>query len=282
MRAVLVMGGGGLKGLAHIGAWRAVQEAGLEVAGIVGTSIGALIGACLAGGRAWRELQQQAAKLTRSDIVALDRWTLLINGIRHPSVFLAEPYQEYIRTVLPVASFHELELALDLNAVDLETGAEVWFGNGGRSDVALADAVYASSALPLFYPPARINGRYYVDGGVADSLPIRQAALRDSDLIVAVDVGAGPQKDSLDTVSKGLVAIHHRVYDIMNYQRQKALLATWNGPPLAYVRPRLDGYSTFDFDSTAYFIDEGYRATREALGRVEGLKGLKGLRGLKG
>lgn len=278
MGAVVVMGGGGLKGLAHVGAWRAVQEAGLEVAAVVGTSIGALVGACVAGGRTWPELREQAESLTRSDIVALDRWTLLINGIRHPSVFLAEPFQEYIRSVLPVDSFRELDLPFELNAVDLETGDEVWFGSDAPSDVALADAVYASSALPLFYPPALIRGRYYVDGGVADSLPIRRAARYDADLIVAVDVGAGPEKDSLDTVSKGLVAIHHRVYDIMNYRRQRALLAAWDGPPLAYVRPRLDGYSTFDFDSAAYFMEEGYRATREA---VEALKGSK-VEGSKG
>jgi hypothetical protein len=78
-------------------------------------------------------------------------------------------------------------------------------------------------------------------------------------------------KDSKDTVAKVLVAIHHRVTDIMSYARKRALLDEWSGPPLLYVRPRLDGYSTFDFERTGYFLEEGYRAMREALGRLEGL-----------
>jgi NTE family protein len=132
--------------------------------------------------------------------------------------------------------------------------------------VSLADAVYASCALPVFYPPLEIGGRYYVDGGVADTLPIRRAAAGGAELIIAVDVGAGPVKDSKDTISKGMIAVHHRVFDVMAYARKRALLDSWPGPELVYVRPALDGMSTFDFTRTAYFLEEGYRATRLALG----------------
>jgi NTE family protein len=264
-RVILVLGGGGMKGLAHVGAWKAVQEAGIEVAEIVGTSIGALVGACIAGGATWAELVSHALALKKRDIVALNYSALLLNGIRQPSIFRAEPFQEYIRSVLPAERFEALHIPLGVNAVDLETGRTEWFGAGGRNDVALADAVYASCALPLFYPPAEIEGRYFVDGGVGDSLAIQRAAERGADLIIAVDVGAGETKDSLDTVSKGMIAIHHRVYDILSYARRQSQLESWDGPPLVYVRPNLDGYSTFDFNRTQYFLEEGYRATRRAL-----------------
>ena len=264
-RVILVLGGGGMKGLAHVGAWKAVQEAGIEVAEIVGTSIGALVGACIAGGASWAELVSRALGLKKRDIAALNYSALLLNGIRQPSIFRAEPFQEYIRSVLPAERFEALHIPLGVNAVDLETGRTEWFGAGGRNDVALADAVYASCALPLFYPPAEIEGRYFVDGGVGDSLAIQRAAERGADLIIAVDVGAGETKDSLDTVSKGMIAIHHRVYDILSYARRQSQLESWDGPPLVYVRPNLDGYSTFDFNRTQYFLEEGYRATRRAL-----------------
>ncbi|MGH7476784.1 MAG: patatin-like phospholipase family protein [Longimicrobiales bacterium] len=265
-RVVLVLGGGGVKGLAHVGAWKAVREAGVPVTEVVGTSIGALVGACVAGGREAAELWQQGLALRRPDIVALNRWALLLNGIRQPSVFRAEPFEAYIERVLPVARFEELELPLSLNATDLETGDEVWFGAGGRTDATVAEAVYASAALPLFYPPALIGGRHYVDGGVTDALAIERAAQRGAERIIAIDVGAGGVKDALDTVGKGLVAVHHRVYDIMNYARKRARVDAWSGPPLTLVRPRLDGYSTFDFGNARLFMEEGYRATREALG----------------
>ncbi|HEY8468800.1 MAG TPA: patatin-like phospholipase family protein [Longimicrobiales bacterium] len=264
-RTILVLGGGGVKGMAHVGAWKAIQEAGVEVAEIVGTSIGALVGACISAGLGWAELAALALRLKKSDIVSLNRWVLLLNGIRQPSVFRGETFRDYIRSVLPAKDFADLTIPLGMNAVDLETGRMEWFGAGGRTDLPLADAVYASCALPVFYPPAELDGRYFVDGGVGDTLPVRRAAERGADLIIAVDVAAGEVKDSLDTVSKGIVAIHHRVFDILSYARRRQQLDAWDGPPLIYIRPRLDGYSTFDFSQTKYFLEEGYRAAKEAL-----------------
>jgi NTE family protein len=264
-RTILVLGGGGMKGLAHVGAWRALTEAGITVSEIVGTSIGALVGAMIAAGEGWSTLSARALALTKQDIVVLNRWALLLNGIRQTSIFRGDTYQAYVRSVLPIQDFDDLRIPLSVNAVRLETGEMEWFGVGGRLDVPLADAIYASCALPVFYPPAVIDGRYYVDGGVKDPLAIRHAAARGADRVIAIDVGAGPVKDSKDTVSKGMVAVHHRVFDIMAYERKRGELDRWAGPELVYVRPKLDGLSTFDFTRTQYFLDEGYRAMVEVL-----------------
>jgi NTE family protein len=264
-RVVVVFGGGGVKGLAHAGAWSAIQEFGIEVAEIVGTSIGSLVGACIAGGWSAERLTAQAKALKRQDIVSLNRWAFLLNGISEPSVFRSDAFVQYLDRILPVATFQELGLPVSMNAVHLETGRMDWFGTGGRTDVPVALAVYASCALPLFYPPADIYGELYVDGGVRDTLPIRRAVDRGADMIIAIDVSAGDVKDSKDTVSKGMVAIHHRVFDIMASSRKHEMLDGWDGPELVYVRPRLDGMSTFDFEKTDYFLEEGYRATREVL-----------------
>jgi NTE family protein len=265
MKTVLVLGGGGVKGLTHVGAWRALQDAGVTVSEIVGVSIGALVGACIAGGQGWPELSAAALALRKPDIVLLNRWSLLFNGIRQSSVFQSDALRLYIDSVLPTRSFAELALPLNMNAVDLESGDMVWFGAGARVDVPLAEAVYASCALPLFYPPAQIGESYYVDGGIVDPLPVQRAAERGADLIVAIDAGAGKMRDSLDTVQNGLVAIHHRVTEIMGWRRKRELLDNWNGPRLIYVRPKLDGFSTFDFAQTTFFLEEGYRATMDAL-----------------
>lgn len=264
-RVLLVLGGGGVKGMAHVGAWKAVEEANLPVTGIVGTSIGALVGACLAGGMGWRDLAPLAVALRKRDIVSMNGRSLLLNGIRQRSVFHGERFMDYIRSILPVERFDQLRLPLAVNAVDLETGRMEWFGAGGRTDLTLAEAVYASCALPLFYPPAEIGGRHYVDGGVLDALPFEYAAELGADRIVAVDVTSGGDRDSLDTITKGMVAIHHRVVDIMGNAQRRARLKRWAGAPLIYIRPHLDGISTFDFTRTQYFLEEGYRATRRAL-----------------
>lgn len=265
MRTTLVLGGGGVKGMAHAGAWRALCEAGVEITEVMGTSIGALVGVCIAAGRTFDELTAAAMALKKADIVLLNRWTILLNGIRQTSVFQAEPLREYIASLLPVERFDELDLPTSVNAVDLETGDEHWFGAGGRDDVALVDAIYASCALPLFYPPAEIGDQYFVDGGVVDTLPVQRAADRGAELIIAIDAGGGKNRDSLDTVQKGMIAIHHRVTEIMSYRRKRMVLDGWRGPRLVYVRPSLHRYSTFDFGQTEFFLEEGYRATKAAL-----------------
>jgi NTE family protein len=270
-RVTLVLGGGGMKGLAHVGAWRAVLEHGIRVTSVVGTSIGSLIGACIAGGMEYERLVALARSLQKTDIVTLNRWALLFNGIRQPSVFRDDVFRAYIESVLPAETFEELQLPMTMNAVDLETGEQEWFGAGGRMDVPLAEAVYASCALPVFYPPALIDGRYFVDGGVLDTLPVGRALEQGAERVIAIDVAAGQMSDSAAAVEKGMVAIHQRVLQIMGYARKHEQLPLDAGSIL-YVRPRLDGYTTFDFTSTEYFLAEGYRAVTEALGGTFGAK----------
>ena len=264
MRTILVLGGGGVKGLTHVGAWRAMLEMGVRVDEIIGTSIGGLVGALVAAGMGVDELSARAAALKRSDIVALNRWAVLLNGIRQPSVFHDLPLRAFIDEVLPVRTFDELTIPLGLNVTDLGSGRQVWFGAGGR-DVALAEAIYATCALPVFYPPASIDGGLYVDGGVVDTFPLARAAERGADRIIAIDAGANGFGDATAVVEEGLVAVHHRVYQIMARQREDLELRGWDGPPLTFIRPRLEGYGTFDFAHTGYFLEEGYRAACEAL-----------------
>jgi NTE family protein len=268
MRVALVMGGGGLKGLAHVGAWRAVLESGLPVDRIVGTSIGAMVGAAIAGGQSMEEMQARSQALTKADIVLVNRWAVLLNGIRQSSVFRGDVLRTYIESVLPVDHFEDLSIPLSVNAVDVGSGESVWFGDGGRRDVPLADAVYASCALPVFYPPLELGGRFLVDGGVLDALPIAHAAKLGAELIVAVDVGSGQEADASKVVSQGMVAIQHRISSLQAGARKRLLLEEWDGPPLLYVRPRLDGYGTFEFEGASYFLEEGYEATRAALATV--------------
>ena len=265
VKTVLVLGGGGVKGMTHAGAWRALREMGVGVSEVIGTSVGSLVAACIAAGQGWDELSAAALALKKPDIVLLNRWSLLLNGIRQQSVFQREPLYQYIASTLPVKTFGELSIPFSVNAVNLESAAMTWFGAGARDDVPLADAVYASCALPLFYPPAQIGDDYFVDGGVIDPLPVTRAAERDADLIIAIDAGASKTRDSLDTVQNGLIAIHHRVVEIAAWRRKEEILQNWSGPRLIYIRPNVDAFSTFDFAQTAFFLEEGYRATKAAL-----------------
>lgn len=264
----LVLGGGGLKGLAHIGAWQALSEAGVRPRGIVGTSIGALVGALAASGMSPGEMRRRALALERRDIVRVNRRALWVNGIRQRSLFHGEPLRDYLAGVLPARGWAALEIPVLMNAVDLADGSTAWFGPGARLDVSLADAVYASSALPVFYPPFEHDGRVYVDGGVTRQLAIGKARDEGAGRVIAVDAGSGRAADARETIRSGMIGVHQRVVSIMSWQRRTEQVSSWSGPPLLYVRPRLEEYGTFDFEHIAFFLDEGYRAAREALARM--------------
>ena len=261
----VVLGGGGLKGLAHVGAWQAIEEAGVKVAGIVGTSIGALVGAMIASGVRWRELVPLVFALRKQDIARINRRAVLMNGIRQEALFQGEPLKAYIARVLPVTRWEDLSMPFQVNAVDLETGLTDWFGLGARTDAPIADAVYASAALPVFYPPARIDSRVFVDGGAEHPFPLHRAVELGATGIIGVDVGSGKGGHPDRVLTQGMLAIYMRVFSIMSWRKRTGLVAHWKEPPLLFVRPRLDSFETFDFDHVQYFLEEGYRATRAAL-----------------
>ena len=262
---VLVLGGGGMKGVAHIGVWKALQEAGIQVSGFVGTSIGSLMATALASGWGWRELADLARKLTKDDIVSINRRAVLFGGVREEAVFDGDHFRDYLKRTLPIESFSELQTPLRLNAVSLVSGSEVWFGTGMNEEVPVADAVYASCAIPIYFPPARIAGDYLVDGGVLDVLPVRQAAAWGADRIIAVDVGSEMTPPAEKYFERGMVAIHERVLTLNLQEQRKRCLDGWQGPPVVYIRPRIGHLGGWDFNRTQFFLEEGYRAAREAL-----------------
>ena len=254
-----------MKGLTHIGVWRALQERGVRVQGIVGTSVGALVGALVAGGMSWEELHAHALALRREDLTRVNRWVAWINGVRQVSVFRGDVLRDFLAGLLPEGGWGDLSIPVHMNAVELGSGRTEWFGPGARMDVSLLDAVHASCALPVVYPPVMLSGGAYVDGGTEHPLGLDRARELGATGIIGVDAGVGQRADAGKIVEQGIVAMHQRIFAIMSWRRRRDLLAQWDGVPLMYVRPRLDGYESFDFDSLGYFVEEGYRAMREAL-----------------
>ncbi|MQA88997.1 MAG: hypothetical protein GEU90_02000 [Gemmatimonas sp.] len=268
-RTILVLGGGGMKGIAHVGVIKALEESGIRPDGIVGTSIGALTGALLAGGLGWRELAEVVRRLKREDIIAFNRRALWFGGVRASSVFEDRPFREWLDRILPAAYFAELITPLRINATSLVTGQEVWFGDDHLNDVPLLDAVYASCALPIYFPPAKLGGDVLVDGGVVNALPLSEAAAWGGDRVIAVDVGSDLVPPQAGYFDQGLIAIHDRVLNLTLVRHRADCLEQHSHLPLLYIRPKIGHLPTFDFDRNQFFMEEGYRAAREALAAAE-------------
>jgi NTE family protein len=262
---VLVLGGGGMKGTAHVGVWKAMEEAGVIPDAIVATSIGSLIGASLAGGMGWRELADVARALRREDIVQINRRAVFMGGVREEAVFSGDHYKGWIRRNLPLKSFADARIPIRVNAVSLVGCGEVWFGSGVREDVDPVDAVYASCAIPIYYPPLRLDGDVLVDGGVLNVLPVDQAFAWGAERVIAVDVGSEIQPPAPDFFDRGMIAIHDRVLTMNVSGQRERNLEKYRDLPVTLVRPRIGHLGAWDFTRTQYFLEEGYRATREAL-----------------
>src|SRR5437667_6969376 len=152
-RIALVLGGGGMKGFAHIGVMRAAEELGITPTIYAGTSIGAMLAAARVGGFTTDELQSRAERLRRRDLFRINHFGMLMERMRSPSIYLEEPLRELCQAVVPPGKFTDLETTLYVNTVDIERGSQVVWGTQGLRDVHVHDAVYASCALPGYFPP---------------------------------------------------------------------------------------------------------------------------------
>src|SRR5881396_4439391 len=174
-RYTLVLGGGGMKGLAHVGVLQALLERGLRPTRIVGSSVGALVGAAWAGGMGIAKLREIALGLKRKDVFAVAHADMAFKRMRSPALFRREPLEHLIARTVGDLTFQQLDPPVIVNTVDLNSGMEVFWGLPGLDDIRVADAVFASCALPGYFPPHEIGGRFYVDGAVVANLPFDAA-----------------------------------------------------------------------------------------------------------
>ena len=266
-RIALVLGGGGLKGFAHIGVLRALEERGIVPDLYAGTSIGALIAAAHLAGSAVGELQERAEALRKRDLFRINHIGMLLERMRSPSIYLEEPLRALCAGAIPDVTFADLPKRLFVNTVDIDRGARVVWGLPGLEDVSVREAVYASCALPGFFPPGRVADRTCIDGGVVDNLPVSVAA-QFADLVIAVDVGSSDQSRR-DATSVGFAGIYMRAATMMMHALQQFPLEHWHGPPMVLIRPRVDDAAWLSFTDTSANIAEGYRSASRALERFE-------------
>ncbi len=265
----LVLSGGGLKGLAHIGVFRALEERGLVPDLVVGSSMGSLIGAAWATGMPVAEMAARALQVERRHVFRVAHTDMALRRMLSPAVYRREPLDFLIASLVGTRTLRELQHRLLVNTVDLNSGRQVVWGLPGLEDARLADVVFASCALPGIFPPRTIHGRCYVDGAVVENLPVRVAAAAAPSPIIAVNVAATSVHRS-GIESQGFAATYIRGLEVVMQTQIEAELRRWNGPPLVLIQPPVEHVSMFAFDRTAELLDAGYRATITTLDRLGG------------
>jgi len=175
----LVLGSGGARGHAHIGVIRAVEERGLDIRNISGTSMGAVIGGIYAADEldtycGWAE------KLTKSDVVRL-----LDFSFTWTSIFKGERIFDVLKELIGDRQIEDLDRGFTAVATDISEQREIWLNKGS-----LFRAVRASTAVPGMFSPVDLHGRTLVDGGLVNPIPIAPTLNDSTDLTIAVNLNA--------------------------------------------------------------------------------------------
>lgn len=176
-RVALALGSGGARGYAHIGVINELRSRGYEIAGVAGSSMGAMVGGLFAAG-SLDEFAQWATTLTQRAVLRL-----LDPSITAAGVFRAGKILDAVRDILGDATIENLPIPYTAVTTDLITGKSVWLQRGP-----VDEAIRASIAIPGIVAPHVLDGRLLADGGILDPLPIAPMAAVQADLTVAVSV----------------------------------------------------------------------------------------------
>ncbi|MEX2501008.1 MAG: patatin-like phospholipase family protein [Trueperaceae bacterium] len=189
VRIGVALGGGSARGYAHIGALAALERNGLAPQVVAGTSFGAVVGALYALGGTPAQLQVQAERLRRRDVLP----EVVDFGLHRGALFRGRRLEAYFDRLVEGRSFEDLTRTLVITATDADSGESVQLRSG-----ALAPALRASASLPGLFAPAEVDGRRLIDGGIGAPVPL--ATLDAFDLDVRLGIGAGMDTDDSDAI----------------------------------------------------------------------------------
>ncbi|MCK0188690.1 patatin-like phospholipase family protein [Arenibacter sp. F20364] len=276
----LVLSGGGAKGLAHIGALKVIEEAGVKIDYITGTSMGAIVGALYASGYSAKELDSIFKSTDFESLIQdnvprsaktfyekedSERYALTLPfnkfKISIPQAISGGQsiYNEFVRLlyhVKDVSDFNKLQIPFLCVATDVETGDQILLERGY-----LPEAILASGTFPSLFRPVEINGRILIDGGVVNNYPIGELKKMGADIVIGVDVQHGlSDRESLLSATEILLQINN--YRTVRDMEKKSAQTD------IYITPDIKDYSVIDFDMGKSIIEKGEEAARLHMGEL--------------
>ena len=261
----LVLGGGGARGIAHLGVIKALDERGFEPEAIAGCSMGGIVGALVGAGHSVDQIIGAFEKLQPHELLDFGAMGGIIGG---------EGIEKKLREYLP-GTFEELKFPLKVTAVDVQNGQLVIFGKGP-----LVPALRATSSLPGILSPTRHHDRVFIDGGLLNNLPVDVIRTMTLEPVVAVDIAAPPNRkldfehhQSIFERVKKLARKEFRTLTIELFMKSfdipAAIITDLRlsiDPPELLIRPKLDvSFGVEDMHRGEEAYKEGYRAAVEAL-----------------
>jgi NTE family protein len=244
----LALGGGFARGIAHVGVLKVLEEEGIPVRMIAGTSVGALIGAAYCSGVTIAELEEVAYKVR---FTTFARWTLSRYGFATNDRMVS-----FLTRTLKVQTFEELRIPLGVTATDFNTGEGMVFTSGS-----IIDPVRASCAYPGMFLPVEIRGRWLVDGMLSNPVPTRPLRAMGAERVLAVQLKGQWSKT---TAPRHLFDVIGQSFAIA----QDMMSSVWRSAADLVIEPDVAGFDYDDFKRAGELIRVGEVAMRRALPEV--------------
>jgi NTE family protein len=266
MRTAFVFGGGGMLGASEVGMVRALMEAGHRPDLVLGTSVGAINGAIVAADPTpdcVATLISTWESVSGNDLFSGGFKRLRVAARSRTHLHSIEPLRVLLEARLGPIAIEDLAIGFQCCAASIERAAETWFDHGP-----LAAAVTASCAVPGLFPPVRIDGEHYLDGGLVNSLPVGRAVALGADIVFVLHVGRIEQPLVVPTRPWEVATV---AFEIARRHRFAADMAAVPDGVLVYVLPAGDVRSPSanlryrDTQRVRTRIDIAYEATRAFL-----------------
>lgn len=242
----LALSGGAVLGFAHIGVIKVLQERGIKIHCIAGTSAGSLVGAFLASGFDWRRMWEIGRNLS---------WRVL-GKIVFPKKGLLDGshIKKFVELHLGKRDIKDLKIPYAAVAVDIESGEEVVFREG---DLGLA--VQASCSIPGIFTPVEWKGRVLLDGGLKNLVPVKVCKEMGCDFVIAVKLIPGTENRKADNIFKILLNTHDMILR----------MAAENSPKGDVdIIPDLSGLNSYEFSQAEELLRRGEDAGRRAISEI--------------
>ena len=271
----LVLGSGGARGLAHIGAIEALEQRGYTISSIAGCSMGSIIAGMYAAG----QLEEAKKWFLRVDKQLILRM-MDINLLSGSSLVKGQRIIKELEKVVPDQPIENLLIPCTIVASDMQNTEEVLFRSGS-----LFEAVRASISIPLFFEPVQSGNRLLIDGGILNPLPLHVIERTEGDILVAMDISGkdsmpeeGEQNVPFKILETPLAKVQRlrrvnffSILDRMSDMQiqQNTYLECCLTPPDVHAVMRQYAYNTFDFDKAEEIIEQGYQIMTNALIQYE-------------
>lgn len=252
----LVLGGGGARGIAHIGAIEELERRGCRIVSVAGTSMGALVGGMYAAGHL-SDFRDWLYELDRFKVFSLADFSLNAEGLVKGDRII-----DSLKRLVPDLLIERMRVPFVAVAADLASGREVIFNDGG-----LYDAIRASISLPSVFRPVHRDDMVLVDGGAVNPLPVNRVLRTPGDRLVAVDVSAPFGEAPVRRARMSLNYYRMLVLSLQVMQQHLARLTCELHRPDLLVELPADRYGVFEFFRAREIVEAGRAAMRAALER---------------